>query len=78
LLRDSFFAEQGKYCLYQIAQIARIKRDKRCDSSQLFPGMKLQDKSYAPGIGFICKITLWTLFNYLLPSHFFNDSLTIL
>jgi hypothetical protein len=43
-----------------------------------FSGMKLQDKSYAPVIGLIWQITLWTLFNYLLPGHLFNDSLTIL
>ncbi len=38
----------------------------------------LQDRSYALIIILLCKITLWNLFNYLLPGHFFNDSLTIL
>jgi len=40
--------------------------------------MELKDGSYAPVIILIYKITLWTLSNYLLPSHFFNDTLTTL
>jgi len=44
----------------------------------VFSWMKLKDRIYAPFIILIYKITLWILSNYLLPSHFFNDSLTIL
>jgi len=39
---------------------------------------KLLDGSYAPVIILIKKFTLGSLFKYLLPGHFFNDSLTTL
>jgi len=37
LLRDSFFAGQGKYCLIQITQIIGIKEEVQAKKKELSP-----------------------------------------